>query len=70
MNNNSEKSGDTAVLVCLGVALREAANAATEVPLPADMLTLLLLLQHVDTEQDKHSHNLPHWTSDREAKKS
>jgi len=39
-------------------------------PLPAAIVALLLMLDEAEAEQARRSHNLPHWTSNRESEKS
>jgi hypothetical protein len=54
----------------LGATLRDVTRCAAEEPLPAEMVALLMLLEQVEEERAKQSHNLSHWTSRREPKKS
>ena len=53
----------------LGATLRDVTKPITEEPLPCDWVMLLVLLDQAEAEEAKHSHNLPHWTSDREPEK-
>ena len=53
----------------VGAILRDAMKSVTEEPLPTELCVLLLELEHAEVARAKESHNLPHWTSDREPKK-
>jgi hypothetical protein len=64
MNPNEKYAGHP--LDGVGRVLREAASAVISERLPPQLLTLVLLLEQAETEQLKQSHNLPHWTSDKE----
>ena len=50
----------------VGRILRDAASAVISEPLPSQLLTLVLILEQTEAEQLKQSHNLSHWTSDKE----
>jgi hypothetical protein len=54
----------------IGAAFRDATNFITEEPLRSEMCALLLELEWVEDARAKESHNLSHWTSDRDPKKS
>jgi hypothetical protein len=55
---------------CVGAALRDASKFITEEPLPSKMCALLFELERVEDAYAKETHSLPHWTSDRDPKKS
>ena len=57
-------------LSCVGATLRDATKFVTEEPLPTQVWVLLLELEQAEVARAKESHNLPHWTSDREPAKS
>jgi hypothetical protein len=56
-------------LGCVGATLRDATKFVTEEPLPTVLWMLLLELEQAEGARAKESHNLAHWTSDREPKK-
>ena len=57
-------------LSCVGATLGDATKFVTEEPLPTQLWVLLLELEQAEVARAKESHNLPHWTSDREPGKS
>jgi hypothetical protein len=57
-------------LSCVGATLGDATKFVTEEPLPTQLWVLLLELEQAEVARAKGSHNLPHWTSDREPAKS
>jgi hypothetical protein len=66
---NSERQWDKQALSCVGATLRDATKFVTEEPLPTVLWMLLLELEQAEVARAKESHNLAHWTSDREPKK-
>ena len=67
--SSSEQQWDERALSCVGATLRDATKFVTEEPLPAVLWVLLLELEQAEVARGKESHNLPHWTSDREPMK-
>jgi hypothetical protein len=67
--DSNQQPWATQALSCVGATLREATKFVTEEPLPTVLWVLLLELEQAEIAGGKVSHNLPHWTSDREAKK-
>ena len=54
----------------IGETLRDVTKFVTKEPLPAEFVSLLILMELVEERQAITSHSLPHWTSRREPKKS
>ena len=46
--------------------MRDVMEPVTEESLPTEFTALLLMLEQAEADQAKQSHNLLHWTSDRE----
>jgi hypothetical protein len=67
---NEDQSWGNRTLTCVGATLRDATKFVAEEPLPTKMWVLLLELEQAEAARAKESHNLPHWTSDREPAKS
>src|SRR5438093_6088171 len=66
---DDEHGWRTRTLSGVGRTLRDATKFVTEEPLPTEMGVLLMELERAEEERAKQSHNLPHWTSDREQTK-
>ena len=67
--DSNQQPWATQALSCVGATLREATKFVTEEPLPTVLWMLLLELEQAEVARAKESHNLAHWTSDREPKK-
>ena len=69
MDNDEHRWGNR-TLTSVGGILRDATKFLAEEPLPTQVWLLLLELEQAEVARAKESHNLPHWTSDREPAKS